>query len=94
VLDARGIGLLDSQLALAAVARLPAHDTRAAALLADLARRYRIQNVEAALHRRGPPPVLNCDDLSPYTNISVNWDVADPDPHHLDADRDGVGCES
>ena len=41
-----------------------------------------------------PPPDLNCDDLAPYTDIEVDWEVADPDPHHFDADRDGVGCES
>jgi hypothetical protein len=41
-----------------------------------------------------PPPDLNCDDLDPYTDIHVDWSVADPDPHHLDADHDGIGCES
>jgi len=41
-----------------------------------------------------PPPDLNCDDLFPYTNLHVNWAVADPDPHHLDSDHDGVACES
>jgi hypothetical protein len=41
-----------------------------------------------------PPPDLTCDDLDPYTDIHVDWAVADPDPHHLDADHDGIGCES
>ncbi len=40
-----------------------------------------------------PPPDLNCADIS-YTNFAVRWDVADPDPHHFDGNRDGVGCES
>jgi hypothetical protein len=38
VLEARGIGLLESQVALAAVARLPAIDPKAANVLRDLAR--------------------------------------------------------
>ena len=41
-----------------------------------------------------PPPYITCDDLDPYTDIRVDWAVADPDPHHLDGDHDGVGCES
>jgi hypothetical protein len=40
-----------------------------------------------------PPPDLNCADI-PYANFRVRWDVADPDPHHFDGNRDGVGCES
>jgi hypothetical protein len=40
-----------------------------------------------------PPPDLNCADI-PYRNFKVRWDVADPDPHHFDGNRDGVGCES
>jgi hypothetical protein len=40
-----------------------------------------------------PPPDLNCADI-PFTNFRVRWDVADPDPHHFDGNRDGVGCES
>jgi hypothetical protein len=40
-----------------------------------------------------PPPDLNCADI-PYQNFRVRWDVADPDPHHFDGNRDGVGCES
>jgi len=39
-----------------------------------------------------PPPDLNCADI-PYTNFTVRWDVPDPDPHHFDGNRDGVGCE-
>lgn len=34
------------------------------------------------------PPDLNCDDI-PYYNFEVLW----PDPHHLDADGNGIGCE-
>jgi hypothetical protein len=41
-----------------------------------------------------PPPYITCDDLDPYTDFHVDWAVADPDPHHLDSDHDGVGCES
>jgi hypothetical protein len=40
-----------------------------------------------------PPPDLNCADI-PYTNFTVLWDVADPDPHHFDGDHDGIGCET
>jgi hypothetical protein len=40
-----------------------------------------------------PPPDLNCADI-PYKSFRVRWDVADPDPHHFDGNRDGVGCES
>src|SRR5262245_16387491 len=40
-----------------------------------------------------PPPDLNCSDIS-FRNFVVRWDVADPDPHHFDGNRDGVGCES
>jgi hypothetical protein len=39
-----------------------------------------------------PPPDLNCADIS-ATNFRVRWDVPDPDPHHFDGNRDGVGCE-
>lgn len=40
-----------------------------------------------------PPPDLNCSDI-PYRNFTVLWNVPDPDPHHFDGDRDGIGCES
>jgi hypothetical protein len=40
-----------------------------------------------------PPPDLDCAEI-PGTNFRVRWDVPDPDPHHVDGDRDGVGCES
>jgi len=40
-----------------------------------------------------PPPRLKCKDI-PYANFLVRWDVPDPDPHHFDRDRDGVGCET
>jgi hypothetical protein len=36
-----------------------------------------------------PPPDLNCADV-PYKNFKV----LQPDPHHFDGDKDGVGCES
>ena len=36
-----------------------------------------------------PPPDLNCDDL-PWRDIVT----LPPDPHNLDADNDGIGCES
>jgi hypothetical protein len=40
-----------------------------------------------------PPPDLDCADI-PYRGFRVRWDVADPDPHRFDGNRDGVGCES
>jgi hypothetical protein len=40
-----------------------------------------------------PPPDLNCADIS-YRNFRVLWNVPDPDPHHFDGDKDGIGCES
>jgi hypothetical protein len=40
-----------------------------------------------------PPPDLNCADI-PYRNFRVLWNVPDPDPHHFDGDKDGIGCES
>jgi hypothetical protein len=40
-----------------------------------------------------PPPDLDCGDI-PFRNFRVRWDVPDPDPHHFDGDRDGVGCET
>jgi len=42
---------------------------------------------------RPPPPDLNCGDI-PYTNFTVLWNVPDPDPHHFDGDKDGIGCET
>ena len=36
-----------------------------------------------------PPPDLNCPELVPL----VNFQVLPPDPHRLDADKDGIGCE-
>ncbi|UBF29159.1 calcium-binding protein with excalibur domain protein [Kovacikia minuta CCNUW1] len=35
-----------------------------------------------------PPPDLDCKDIS-YRNFTV----LQPDPHHFDGDRDGIGCE-
>jgi hypothetical protein len=40
-----------------------------------------------------PPPDLDCGDI-PYRNFRVLWNVADPDPHHFDGNRNGIGCES
>jgi hypothetical protein len=36
-----------------------------------------------------PPPDLNCGDSSVPNNVKV----VQPDPHRLDRDKDGVGCE-
>jgi micrococcal nuclease len=36
---------------------------------------------------------LNCPDI-PYRNFRVRWDVANPDPHGFDGNRNGVGCET
>ena len=36
-----------------------------------------------------PPPILSCDDVE-----ASNFEVQPPDPHHFDADNDGVGCET
>ena len=36
-----------------------------------------------------PPPDLDCDAI-PHTDFPV----LPPDEHHLDADKDGIGCES
>jgi len=36
-----------------------------------------------------PPPDLDCGDI-PYRNFRV----LQPDPHHFDGDKDGIGCES
>ena len=35
------------------------------------------------------PPDLNCDDIP-----KKNFDVLPPDPHKLDRNEDGIGCES
>jgi len=39
------------------------------------------------------PPDLNCADV-PYKRFKVIYNVARPDPHGFDGDRDGIGCES
>jgi micrococcal nuclease len=39
-----------------------------------------------------PPPDLNCN--SPLLAGRKNFAVLPPDPHHFDADHDGVGCEA
>jgi micrococcal nuclease len=38
-------------------------------------------------------PDLDCGDI-PYRNFRVRWDVANPDPHHFDGNRNGIGCET
>ncbi|CAN5583297.1 hypothetical protein BH18THE1_BH18THE1_22650 [soil metagenome] len=38
---------------------------------------------------KSPPPDLNCDDI-----LSNDFRVLSPDPHGLDRNGDGVGCES
>ena len=40
-----------------------------------------------------PPPDKNCSDFS-QKNFTVRHDVPDPDPHRLDGNKDGKGCES
>jgi micrococcal nuclease len=40
-----------------------------------------------------PPPDLDCGQI-PYKRFRVRHDVAFPDPHRFDSDRDGIGCES
>jgi endonuclease YncB( thermonuclease family) len=40
-----------------------------------------------------PPPDLDCADFAPTRNFPVKRDVADPDPHHLDGNGDGIACQ-
>jgi hypothetical protein len=40
-----------------------------------------------------PPPDLDCSQI-PYRNFRVIYTVPQPDPHNVDGDRDGIGCES
>ncbi len=39
-----------------------------------------------------PPPDKNCSDFT-QKNITVRHDVPNPDPHGLDGNKDGKGCE-
>ena len=39
------------------------------------------------------PPDLDCGDIS-FKRFRVVHNVADPDPHRFDGNRDGIGCES
>jgi endonuclease YncB( thermonuclease family) len=39
-----------------------------------------------------PPPDLDCEEMLDR-DFTVRHDVVDPDPHRLDPDRNGVGCE-
>jgi hypothetical protein len=43
----------------------------------------------AELTQPPPPPDLDCGDIQ-YRRFAV----LQPDPHHFDADKDGIGCES
>jgi hypothetical protein len=52
VLEARAIGLLDSQLALAAVAALPNGNKEAIRVVCALAKHYRMPNLDRALRAR------------------------------------------
>jgi micrococcal nuclease len=40
-----------------------------------------------------PPPDKNCSDFA-QKDITVRHDVSNPDPHRLDGNKDGKGCES
>ncbi len=40
-----------------------------------------------------PPPDKNCSDFS-QKNFTVRHDVPSPDPHGLDGNKDGKGCEN
>jgi micrococcal nuclease len=40
-----------------------------------------------------PPPDLDCGDIA-HRDFRVLWNVASPDPHGFDGDRDGIGCET
>jgi hypothetical protein len=39
------------------------------------------------------PPDLDCSEIS-HRNFAVRHDVADPDPHGFDGNKDGVGCQT
>lgn len=39
-----------------------------------------------------PPPKLSCREIREIYGYS-NFKVLEPDPHGLDRDRDGIGCE-
>lgn len=41
-----------------------------------------------------PPPDLDCGDVTGRKPFRVRHDVANPDPHRLDRDRDGRACET
>ena len=40
-----------------------------------------------------PPPDLDCPDITGRKPFRVRHDVANPDPHRFDRDRDGRACE-
>lgn len=39
------------------------------------------------------PPDLDCADFLPLKSFPVKHDGANPDPHHLDGNHDGIACE-
>jgi hypothetical protein len=39
------------------------------------------------------PPDLNCPDI-PWTDFKVFYNVAEPDPHDLDGNKNGIACET
>lgn len=41
-----------------------------------------------------PPPDKNCADFTQAKPFKVVHTVANPDPHQLDRDKDGLACES
>jgi hypothetical protein len=40
-----------------------------------------------------PPPDLDCADIVPLKNFRVLHDIPNADPHHLDGNNDGIGCQ-
>jgi endonuclease YncB( thermonuclease family) len=39
------------------------------------------------------PPDLDCADFAPLRNFPVDYNVANPDDHHLDGDHNGIACQ-
>jgi endonuclease YncB( thermonuclease family) len=39
------------------------------------------------------PPDLDCADFLPLKAFKVDYTLANPDPHHLDGNHDGIACE-
>lgn len=40
-----------------------------------------------------PPPDLDCADIAPLREFKVLHDIPNGDPHHLDGNNDGIGCQ-